>query len=69
MWERPTRDQVAKRGVTSMLYEHDVCVLARLFSMLRFESVIHESDPYFNYRATMMLVNKVSASRSVTKSV
>ena len=25
---------------------------SRLFSVLRFESVIHEFDPYFNYRTT-----------------
>jgi dolichyl-diphosphooligosaccharide--protein glycosyltransferase len=27
----------------------------RLFSILRFESVIHEFDPYFNYRTTKFL--------------
>ena len=27
----------------------------RLFSVLRFESVIHEFDPYFNYRTTKYL--------------
>jgi len=37
------------------------CVLAfstRLFSVLRFESVIHEFDPYFNYRTTKYLAEK-----------
>eukprot|EP01087_Luapelamoeba_hula_P014258 TRINITY_DN4154_c0_g1_i1.p1 TRINITY_DN4154_c0_g1~~TRINITY_DN4154_c0_g1_i1.p1 ORF type:complete len:745 (+),score=118.79 TRINITY_DN4154_c0_g1_i1:102-2336(+) len=29
---------------------------ARLFSVLRFESVIHEFDPYFNFRSTKYLV-------------
>ena len=28
---------------------------SRLFSVLRFESVIHEFDPYFNYRTTRYL--------------
>eukprot|EP00761_Pharyngomonas_kirbyi_P010244 gb/GECH01010263.1/.p1 GENE.gb/GECH01010263.1/~~gb/GECH01010263.1/.p1 ORF type:complete len:707 (+),score=129.94 gb/GECH01010263.1/:1-2121(+) len=28
----------------------------RLFSVLRFESVIHEFDPYFNFRSTKVLV-------------
>lgn len=28
----------------------------RLFSIVRFESIIHEFDPWFNYRATMYLV-------------
>jgi dolichyl-diphosphooligosaccharide--protein glycosyltransferase len=27
----------------------------RLFSVLRYESVIHEFDPYFNYRTTQFL--------------
>ncbi|KCV68953.1 dolichyl-diphosphooligosaccharide-protein glycosyltransferase [Fonticula alba] len=30
---------------------------SRLFSVVRFESIIHEFDPWFNYRATRMLVN------------
>uniref|UniRef100_H2YNQ0 Dolichyl-diphosphooligosaccharide--protein glycosyltransferase subunit STT3A n=1 Tax=Ciona savignyi TaxID=51511 RepID=H2YNQ0_CIOSA len=37
------------------------CILAfcvRLFSVLRFESVIHEFDPYFNYRTTRFLAEK-----------
>lgn len=29
---------------------------SRLFSVIRFESVIHEFDPWFNYRATKTLV-------------
>jgi len=37
-----------------------IAVLAfssRLFSVIRFESVIHEFDPWFNYRTTKYLVN------------
>lgn len=30
----------------------------RLFSVLRFESVIHEFDPYFNYRTTRYLTEE-----------
>jgi dolichyl-diphosphooligosaccharide--protein glycosyltransferase len=30
----------------------------RLFSVLRYESVIHEFDPYFNYRSTKYLVEE-----------
>ena len=30
----------------------------RLFSVLRFESVIHEFDPYFNYRTTKFLAEE-----------
>jgi len=29
--------------------------MTRLFSVLRYESVIHEFDPYFNYRSTKYL--------------
>ena len=38
-----------------------LCISAfaiRLFSVLRFESVIHEFDPYFNYRTTKYLAEK-----------
>ncbi|KAK5941337.1 oligosaccharyl transferase stt3 subunit [Knufia obscura] len=31
-------------------------VTARLFSVIRFESIIHEFDPWFNFRATKYLV-------------
>lgn len=30
----------------------------RLFAVLRFESVIHEFDPYFNYRTTRFLTEQ-----------
>ena len=30
----------------------------RLFSVLRYESMIHEFDPYFNYRTTKYLAEK-----------
>ena len=39
-----------------------LCVIAaaavssRLFSVIRFESIIHEFDPWFNFRATKYLV-------------
>ncbi|KAH3668313.1 hypothetical protein OGAPHI_002067 [Ogataea philodendri] len=32
-------------------------VSSRLFSVIRFESIIHEFDPWFNFRATKHLVN------------
>ncbi|KAK4507987.1 hypothetical protein PRZ48_001722 [Zasmidium cellare] len=32
-------------------------IAARLFSVIRFESIIHEFDPWFNFRATKYLVN------------
>ncbi|PRW05846.1 STT3 subunit of Oligosaccharyl transferase [Chlorella sorokiniana] len=38
-----------------------ICLLAssvRLFSVIKYESVIHEFDPYFNYRVTRFLSEK-----------
>lgn len=35
-----------------------VACSVRLFSILRFESIIHEFDPWFNYRVTERLVEK-----------
>lgn len=32
-------------------------ISSRLFSVIRFESIIHEFDPWFNFRATKHLVN------------
>lgn len=32
--------------------------MVRLFSVIRYESIIHEFDPWFNYRATHMMVTK-----------
>ncbi|KAI6645644.1 Dolichyl-diphosphooligosaccharide--protein glycosyltransferase subunit STT3B [Oopsacas minuta] len=32
--------------------------ISRLFAVIRFESIIHEFDPWFNYRATHYMVNK-----------
>ena len=41
-----------------LLIKHFSAILAfsiRLFSVLRYESMIHEFDPYFNYRTTRFL--------------
>jgi dolichyl-diphosphooligosaccharide---protein glycosyltransferase len=38
-----------------------ICVVSfaiRLFSILRYESIIHEFDPWFNFRATKILVDR-----------
>jgi dolichyl-diphosphooligosaccharide---protein glycosyltransferase len=35
-----------------------VAIGSRLFSVLRYESIIHEFDPWFNYRATIQLVRE-----------
>lgn len=42
--------QVLKFGILAA-----ICLLAfgiRLFAVVRYESVIHEFDPYFNFRTT-----------------
>ena len=36
-----------------------ICLLAffiRLYAVIRYESIIHEFDPWFNYRATQKMV-------------
>ena len=35
-----------------------LAILCRVFSVIRYESIIHEFDPWFNYRATKILVEK-----------
>ncbi|KAK4289992.1 hypothetical protein Pmani_037078 [Petrolisthes manimaculis] len=50
------QDTLLKMGVLSL-----AAILSfscRLFSVLRFESVIHEFDPYFNYRTTKFLAEE-----------
>jgi dolichyl-diphosphooligosaccharide--protein glycosyltransferase len=47
---------IFKYGILSL-----ICVLSfsiRLFAVVRYESVIPEFDPYFNFRATNFLVNE-----------
>lgn len=49
----PKREALLKMSILTIS-----CVMAfstRLFSVLRFESMIHEFDPYFNYRTTKYL--------------
>jgi dolichyl-diphosphooligosaccharide--protein glycosyltransferase len=33
-------------------------IASRLFAVVRHESIIHEFDPWFNYRASKVLVNE-----------
>ena len=40
------------------LFTQIIAFSTRLFSVLRFESVIHEFDPYFNFRSTKVLVDE-----------
>ena len=46
-----------------------VCIMSasvRLFSVIKYESVIHEFDPYFNYRVTVFLTKVCTALTSTT---
>eukprot|EP00271_Cylindrocystis_brebissonii_P003388 TRINITY_DN142_c0_g2_i1.p1 TRINITY_DN142_c0_g2~~TRINITY_DN142_c0_g2_i1.p1 ORF type:complete len:739 (+),score=134.60 TRINITY_DN142_c0_g2_i1:319-2535(+) len=44
--------------VSTLLLIYILAFIVRLFSILRYESVIHEFDPYFNYRTTLFLTEK-----------
>lgn len=47
---------IAKYGILGM-----ICLMSfaiRLFAVVRYESVIHEFDPYFNYRTTKYLASE-----------
>ncbi|KAJ6228313.1 dolichyl-diphosphooligosaccharide--protein glycosyltransferase subunit stt3a [Anaeramoeba flamelloides] len=48
------RDSAHRYLILGLIYV--LAFSVRLFSVLRFESVIHEFDPYFNYRSTIYLV-------------
>lgn len=43
-------------GILCLIYV--LAFITRLFSVLRYESMIHEFDPYFNYRTTLYLTEK-----------
>ena len=43
--------------LTILLLICSVATLVRVFSVIRYESIIHEFDPWFNFRATKFLVN------------
>jgi dolichyl-diphosphooligosaccharide--protein glycosyltransferase len=42
--------------VTILCFIAAAAIASRLFSVIRFESIIHEFDPWFNFRATKYLV-------------
>ncbi|EGC36923.1 STT3 subunit of oligosaccharyl transferase [Dictyostelium purpureum] len=57
--ETPNKDNqefLIKVLILSVIYV--LAFSTRLFSVLRYESVIHEFDPYFNYRSTIHLVKE-----------
>ncbi|KAJ9144450.1 Glycosyltransferase family 66 protein [Coniochaeta hoffmannii] len=43
--------------VVILLFIAGAAISSRLFSVIRFESIIHEFDPWFNFRATKYLVS------------
>lgn len=44
--------------ITILILICSVSTIVRIFSAIRYESIIHEFDPWFNYRATKFLVNQ-----------
>ncbi|KAK3032767.1 hypothetical protein RJ639_035712 [Escallonia herrerae] len=53
-----TKQQELLIRVTILCLVYVLAFIARLFSVLRYESMIHEFDPYFNYRTTLYLTQK-----------
>eukprot|EP00878_Enallax_costatus_P017490 GHUV01018372.1.p1 GENE.GHUV01018372.1~~GHUV01018372.1.p1 ORF type:complete len:291 (+),score=59.68 GHUV01018372.1:220-1092(+) len=51
-----SQELVLRLGLLALIWLYAFSV--RLFSVLRYESVIHEFDPYFNYRSTIKLVSE-----------
>ncbi|KAF6160846.1 hypothetical protein GIB67_036047 [Kingdonia uniflora] len=50
-----TKQQELLLRVTILTLVYILAFITRLFSVLRYESMIHEFDPYFNYRTTLYL--------------
>jgi len=53
----PERQELLLK-ITILTLIYILAFSTRLFSVLRYESVIHEFDPYFNFRSTKYLVNE-----------
>ncbi|KAI9087938.1 hypothetical protein K1719_030268 [Acacia pycnantha] len=53
-----TKQQELLIRVSILLLVYVLAFITRLFSVLRYESMIHEFDPYFNYRTTLFLTEK-----------
>ncbi|XP_072993670.1 dolichyl-diphosphooligosaccharide--protein glycosyltransferase subunit STT3B [Typha latifolia] len=52
-----TKQQELLIRVAALALIYVLAFAVRLFSVLRYESMIHEFDPYFNYRTTLFLTN------------
>ncbi|KAF8638407.1 hypothetical protein AX17_002232 [Amanita inopinata Kibby_2008] len=44
--------------IVALLFISGAAIASRLFAVINFESIIHEFDPWFNYRATKVLASK-----------
>lgn len=53
-----TKQQELLIRVSILALVYVLAFAIRLFSVLRYESMIHEFDPYFNYRTTLFLTQK-----------
>jgi dolichyl-diphosphooligosaccharide---protein glycosyltransferase len=50
-----TKQKALLFRVSTLALIYVLAFIVRLFSVLRYESMIHEFDPYFNYRTTLFL--------------
>ncbi|KAL0234586.1 hypothetical protein PCE1_001622 [Barthelona sp. PCE] len=53
--------KITKKGMLTygtLILLSVLAFISRLWAVIRFESIIHEYDPYFNFRATQQLINK-----------
>lgn len=53
-----TKQQELLLRIGALMLIYVLAFATRLFSVLRYESMIHEFDPYFNYRTTLYLTQK-----------
>lgn len=53
-----TKQQEMLLRIGALMLIYVLAFSTRLFSVLRYESMIHEFDPYFNYRTTLYLTEK-----------
>ncbi|KAI3797494.1 hypothetical protein L1987_32751 [Smallanthus sonchifolius] len=53
-----TKQQELLIRVSILCLVYILAFITRMFSVLRYESMIHEFDPYFNYRTTLYLTEK-----------
>eukprot|EP00249_Psilotum_nudum_P012255 c23674_g1_i1 orf=682-2898(-) len=53
-----TKQQELLLRIGALMLIYVLAFVTRLFSVLRYESMIHEFDPYFNYRTTLYLTEK-----------